>query len=52
MKTAIHKYFEDTVVKFKEVRDFLDNKQIKITFDNGETSTMSPKRFNELFKIN
>ena len=37
------------IVTAQPVKDFLNNPQWKIRFSNGETSTLSQKRFTELF---
>lgn len=50
MKTAQHKALEDTFVKWERIKDFLGDTIIRIVFSNGETSTMSVKRFKELYK--
>ena len=51
MKKAKHKFIENTIVEFKKQKDDFGDSCIFIKFESGETSTMSEKRFNELFEI-
>ena len=51
-QTATHRAFSNQVVKFTKIRDFLGSEQFKVRFPNGETTTLSAKRFDELYVVN
>ena len=51
MKTAHHVAFPDVVVKFKKIKDVFGHVLVYVQFPD-ETTTMSEKRFNELFVVN
>jgi hypothetical protein len=51
-KTATHKGIENCTVKFIVGKDFLGGEIYKVCFANGEITTMSAARFNELFAVN
>ena len=54
MKTkqkAVHKHFPETIVTVKNRKDFLGKVEKHVTFKNGETTALTPKRFDELFTI-
>lgn len=52
LKTATHRYVANCVVQFAKTKDFLGAEMFYVIFKNGETTTMSAHRFNELFAIN
>ncbi len=52
LKTATHRQIADCTVQFAETKDFLGAPMFYVIFKNGETTTMSSKRFNELFSVN
>ena len=51
-KTATHKAFPDTVVKWRKIVDSLGFETIEFKFKSGETSTACEERFNSLFNKN
>ena len=51
MKIATHKSFPDEVVKFKPITSGLAKGDILVQFKSGEKTTMSSKRFNEIFEV-
>ena len=50
-KTATHRQVANCTVKFAETKDFLGDKMFYIVYSNGESNTLSEKRFNELFVV-
>lgn len=51
LKTATHRQVANTTVQYAETKDFLGNRTFYVRFKNGEATTMSVKRFNELFNV-
>jgi len=47
---AVHRNFADTTVTYKKVTSCFGEAQVQIRFENGERSSMSEKRFNEMFR--
>lgn len=50
--TASHRSVANCTVKFAKVKDLLGSEMIRVVFSNGEKTTMTTKRFNELFSVN
>jgi hypothetical protein len=50
-KSATHRQVANCTVTYTLTKDFLGAKQYKVKFENGETTTLSEKRFNEIFVI-
>mgnify|MGYP000882022954 CR=1 FL=1 len=46
---AYHNYFKDDVVSFYEVKDFLGDIHIEMIDKHGEKSSMSKRRFDEMY---
>lgn len=51
LKTATHRQVANTTVQYAETKDFLGNPMFYVLFENGEATTMSAKRFNEMFVV-
>lgn len=49
MKKAKHKYVENVIVEYKEIKRY-GSTLVSIRFKSGETSDMSKERFSELFE--
>ena len=50
-KVAVHRSFANEKVSFTLTKDFLGDTLYKVKFQNGETTTLSTRRFNELYEI-
>lgn len=48
---ATHRSFPDTIIQYKKIETPF-GQEIEVRFANGETTSMSPKRFDELFQTN
>jgi hypothetical protein len=51
-KTATHRHVANCTVKFSNVKHKFGGDMIRVVFSNGEVTTLSAKRFNELFTVN
>lgn len=50
-QTATHKYCVDQQVVFIETKDVFENSIVIFQFKNGEKSSMTSKRFFEMFEV-
>ncbi len=51
MSKEKHKFIENSEVTFQLKKDFLKNDIVKVVFSDGSETTMTPKRFNEIFEV-
>lgn len=51
MKKAKHRFIDNCIIEWRKTKDWQGNEEIWFRFKSGETSTMQPERFYEMFAI-